>query len=1216
MKNLNLSKFSLIAAALFLSTMAPAQSYVFSPCGATGRFGPTQAQVNVGYNGGPLDGQVSINTQGIQEWIVPLSGKYQIRTDGARGGKGATDYGFGARISAEYQLTAGQKLYIVVGQHGDDHNTEGGGGGGASYVWDSNGLIQAAGGGGGASDNTSAPFAEYMHGQSTSTLVYNSHPGSGGAQGESERWYGGGGGGWLSDGEPVPAGEFGEGGHRPANGSIGGKPYSDAYSGGGFGGGGGAGYDAGGGGGGYTGGQGGSYSKSGPNAGGGGSYWSSSNNVLATAAANNGDGLVVITLLCTPMNIERSPASELCPGTLLTLSATSPGGGIVSWDNGVRNGVPFEIATTTTFTAVSTDPNDCPSSITIRVVDTGSPVPDLDTLPVLSAECSISEPPVPTATDDCSGSIQGTTTSRFPMNTQGRHIITWTYDDGNGNISTQTQALVINDVSPPLPDLASLPDLTGECAVGRPEPPTATDACIGSIAGTTDALFPFTGEGRDTITWSFDDGHGNRSTQTQIIIVDDVSDPVPLVNKLPDITDACSITSVTPPRAIDNCTDTITATTEQSFPVNKQGTTVITWTFDDGNGNTISQNQNLIISDTEAPVPDALSLPDIIAECSVASPEIPTATDNCSGQIKGVPDVSFPLNVQDTTIVSWSFDDGHGNISTQTQRIILNDQTAPVPNLASLPDLRDECSVEVTMPPTAKDDCLGEIEGVANVEFPITTQGRTIVTWTYDDGRGNRTTQTQNVYIEDLTAPVPDKASLEPLVAECSITLAAPTATDNCSGSITATTSDPVVYSEPGSYALSWTYDDGNGNTSTQTQTVTITDSKAPVPDVASLPEINEECSVTLTPPTARDECVGTIRATTEDSLSYTVQGSYTVTWVYDDGHGNTSSQTQTVNIRDVTAPVPDETSLEDAVGECNLILTPPTATDNCKGSLTGSTEDPVVYTEQGSYTLTWTYDDGNGNTSSQTQHVIVEDLTAPTATCPENVITCDGRVTDIGLRDVHDACGTPVVTYVLSGATSGTGIGDASNVLFEAGVTTVNYTVDDGYGNRMNCTVEVSYDQPEPVAIHQSGDTLSTDLTGTYQWYDCDHGAPISGATDRVLVTGTNGNFALILTQGSCTDTSDCVSVSGVGIDRSMSGNLDIKVYPNPAHDWITLDLGHEYRDIRLMIYSVNGQALELLEFRESAKLELDMSKLNRGLYLLKVSTEAGNKILRIAKE
>jgi hypothetical protein len=98
----------------------------------------------------------------------------------------------------------------------------------------------------------------------------------------------------------------------------------------------------------------------------------------------------------------------------------------------------------------------------------------------------------------------------------------------------------------------------------------------------------------------------------------------------------------------------------------------------------------------------------------------------------------------------------------------------------------------------------------------------------------------------------------------------APTATDNCKGSITATTTDATSFTQQGTYTINWTYNDGNGNTTTQTQTVIVKDNVAPIPDVQTLPTINGQCSASVTAPTATDNCKGTITATTTDATTIT----------------------------------------------------------------------------------------------------------------------------------------------------------------------------------------------------------------------------------------------------------------------------------------------------------------------------------------------------------
>ncbi len=100
-----------------------AQTYNFTNCGATGRTGPTQVQVNSTYAGSSLNGAVTINAPGIQEWTVPVSGTYLIQAEG--GPQAVSPPGKGAIIRGEVALTAGDVLLILVGQQGLTVNSGG-----------------------------------------------------------------------------------------------------------------------------------------------------------------------------------------------------------------------------------------------------------------------------------------------------------------------------------------------------------------------------------------------------------------------------------------------------------------------------------------------------------------------------------------------------------------------------------------------------------------------------------------------------------------------------------------------------------------------------------------------------------------------------------------------------------------------------------------------------------------------------------------------------------------------------------------------------------------------------------------------------------------------------------------------------------------------------------------------------------------------------------
>ena len=83
-------------------------SYVFTNAGAIGRLGPTQSQIDANYSGTNLANKVTINTRGIQEWVVPADGNYSIEAWGGQGGRGGTDSaavegGMGAKIKGTFQ---------------------------------------------------------------------------------------------------------------------------------------------------------------------------------------------------------------------------------------------------------------------------------------------------------------------------------------------------------------------------------------------------------------------------------------------------------------------------------------------------------------------------------------------------------------------------------------------------------------------------------------------------------------------------------------------------------------------------------------------------------------------------------------------------------------------------------------------------------------------------------------------------------------------------------------------------------------------------------------------------------------------------------------------------------------------------------------------------------------------------------------------------------
>lgn len=139
--------------------------------------------------------------------------------------------------------------------------------------------------------------------------------------------------------------------------------------------------------------------------------------------------------------------------------------------------------------------------------------------------------------------------------------------------------------------------------------------------------------------------------------------------------------------------------------------------------------------------------------------------------------------------------------------------------------------------------------------------------------------------------------------------------------------------------------------------------------DTTALPTLFAECSINLTAPTALYDTLP-ITGTT-NTMTLSGPGNYTVTWKYVYGNDSITQNQLVVITADTTAPEPDLAQLAALTKPCPFTLTAPTATDNCAGTITGTT-DSLTFTTEGSYTVIWTYTDNAGNISTQQQSLTI----------------------------------------------------------------------------------------------------------------------------------------------------------------------------------------------------------------------------------------------------
>ncbi len=199
--------------------------------------------------------------------------------------------------------------------------------------------------------------------------------------------------------------------------------------------------------------------------------------------------------------------------------------------------------------------------------------------------------------------------------------------------------------------------------------------------------------------------------------------------------------------------------------------------------------------------------------------------------------------------------------------------------------------------------------------------------------------------------------------------------------------------------------------------------------------------------------------------------GTHKLVWTGKDASGRPVSKTQTLIVRDLTAPIlpPLEHMTVDVTPHLVDELSPSTpftitVVDNVSVGEEITVEydsscwPPVKtksYTESSICTIVWNATDGASLSSLATQKVTLTDMTGPTLTCPSDVrIKSAEPVTvtsvPLGKPTVHDVVDGSITTATNNSATA------ATNGKFPVGVTSVVWTAEDSNGNDGTCIQSV----------------------------------------------------------------------------------------------------------------------------------------------------------------
>ena len=144
---------------------------------------------------------------------------------------------------------------------------------------------------------------------------------------------------------------------------------------------------------------------------------------------------------------------------------------------------------------------------------------------------------------------------------------------------------------------------------------------------------------------------------------------------------------------------------------------------------------------------------------------------------------------------------------------------------------------------------------------------------------------------------------------------------------------------------------------------------------------------------------------------------------------------------------------------------------------------------------------------------------------------------------------------------------------------------------------------------------TVNDTSASAYQWLDCDNNnSIIAGETNPTFTATANGNYAVVITENGCVDTSACVAVTTVGTIENTFTDI-LQVYPNPTAGDFSIDLGAFYESVQVSITDISGKLIDSKTINHSQLLHLNITE-PAGLYIISIQADDKKAIIQLLKK
>ncbi len=173
---------------------------------------------------------------------------------------------------------------------------------------------------------------------------------------------------------------------------------------------------------------------------------------------------------------------------------------------------------------------------------------------------------------------------------------------------------------------------------------------------------------------------------------------------------------------------------------------------------------------------------------------------------------------------------------------------------------------------------------------------------------------------------------------------------------------------------------------------------------------------------------------------------------------------------------------------------------------------------------------------------------------------------------------------------------------------------------NWVSSAASISRFYGELAAVGLAGQSLIGEVIfpGSVQWINCTSNAMIVGATAASFnpalsdpnydVNGTN--YAMISTNGICSDTTECFLYSSLSLNE-IDETATITIFPNPSNGSITVEMTSNTKEIQIL--SIKGELLETQKTHGKSEINMDL-KYPAGVYFVRVQTPSSSIVKKIS--